>query len=87
MAFIAIGAAMGGWNDWGTAFFFTEGGRLNVLAGAIASQVIGNHSGMRDPDYPGMVAIGMVLTIPSLLLFLFFQRYIIEGIANTGIKG
>jgi multiple sugar transport system permease protein len=28
-----------------------------------------------------------VATIPTLLLFLFFQRQIIRGIALTGLKG
>jgi multiple sugar transport system permease protein len=37
--------------------------------------------------YPLIMAGGVVAAIPILLVFVFAQRYIIEGIARSGIKG
>jgi ABC-type glycerol-3-phosphate transport system permease component len=33
------------------------------------------------------MAASMLLIIPILAAYAFFQRYFIEGIASTGIKG
>lgn len=33
------------------------------------------------------LAMSMVSIIPPIIVFLFFQRYVVEGIATTGIKG
>lgn len=44
-----------------------------------------------NPDYFGQwnlfMAAATILTMPPLLVFLFFQRYFIEGLALSGIKG
>lgn len=34
-----------------------------------------------------LMAAGTVLTIPPLLVFLFFQRYFVAGLSLTGLKG
>ena len=33
------------------------------------------------------MAGAVVATVPALLLFILAQRFIIEGVASTGIKG
>jgi multiple sugar transport system permease protein len=37
--------------------------------------------------YADTMASSILAALPLLLLFLFFQRRMIEGIANTGLKG
>jgi multiple sugar transport system permease protein len=32
------------------------------------------------------MGMGLVSIIPMLIVFIFFQRYFIQGIANTGLK-
>ena len=32
-------------------------------------------------------AFGVMMVLPILLLFLFFQRWFVRGVAATGIKG
>lgn len=44
-------------------------------------------SEMHFTDYPQILAGATVAVIPILLLFLFLQRYIVEGIALSGLKG
>jgi len=38
-------------------------------------------------NYGGMFAMSVVSLIPVILVFLFFQKYLVEGIATSGIKG
>jgi multiple sugar transport system permease protein len=37
--------------------------------------------------WPELMAVSTLATIPILLLYLFFQRYFVEGIAASGVKG
>jgi len=37
-------------------------------------------------DYGGLFAMSILSLVPIFLLFLFFQRFLIEGIATTGMK-
>ena len=38
-------------------------------------------------DYGAMFAMSTLSLIPVFLIFLFFNRYLVDGIRNTGIKG
>jgi multiple sugar transport system permease protein len=38
-------------------------------------------------NYPPLMATVVMATLPILILYVFFQRYFIEGIAATGVKG
>lgn len=40
-----------------------------------------------NSDYPLIMAASVLAILPTLLLFFFFQRYIIESIAVSGVKG
>ncbi|MEJ7819430.1 MAG: carbohydrate ABC transporter permease [Rubrobacteraceae bacterium] len=37
-------------------------------------------------DWTGIMSMSLVSILPMLLVFIFFQRYFIQGIASTGIK-
>lgn len=38
-------------------------------------------------NWPPLMAMVVLATIPVLVLYLFFQRYFVEGIAASGVKG
>ncbi len=38
-------------------------------------------------NWPPLMATVVLATIPILILYLFFQRYFVEGIAASGVKG
>lgn len=38
-------------------------------------------------NFGGMFAMSVVSIIPVLLIFIFFQKYLVEGISTTGMKG
>jgi multiple sugar transport system permease protein len=37
--------------------------------------------------WPELMAVSAMATLPVLILYLFFQRYFVEGIAAAGVKG
>lgn len=38
-------------------------------------------------DYGAMFAMATLSILPAVLIFLFFQKYLVEGVATTGLKG
>lgn len=43
--------------------------------------------GFHLTNWPPLMAVIVMATIPILILYLFFQRYFVEGIAASGVKG
>jgi multiple sugar transport system permease protein len=39
------------------------------------------------PQWPFLMAMSALATLPMILLFIFGQRYFIAGLASSGIKG
>jgi multiple sugar transport system permease protein len=87
MAFIAITTALGTWNDFATPFFYTSSDELQTLPAAITRLTSAATGAYATPNYPLIITLGLGTTIPALLIFFFFQKYIVQGLANTGIKG
>lgn len=82
--YIIISTAIGTWNSWFTGFFFTEDIKYRTLPAVLSALAI-EPSGV--PDYPFMITLGLLITIPTLIIYFIFQKYIIEGLAASGIKG
>jgi len=38
-------------------------------------------------NYAQIMAAAAVALIPVLILFIFLQRYFVEGVASSGVKG
>jgi multiple sugar transport system permease protein len=38
-------------------------------------------------DWPPLMAVVVMATVPILVLYLFFQRYFVQGVAASGVKG
>lgn len=86
IAVIAVSVALQVWNDWLTPFLYvtdTQHTTLPAYVGSLTSQL----QQFGENDYPRVFAMSTVATIPPLLVFLFLQRYIIQGIASAGVKG
>lgn len=43
--------------------------------------------GVFSTNWPPLMAVVVVATLPILVLYIFFQRYFVEGIAAAGVKG
>ncbi|WP_059049392.1 carbohydrate ABC transporter permease [Paenibacillus senegalimassiliensis] len=87
MAFIAITTALGTWNDFITPFFYTTSDHLQTLPAAITRLSSVGASPGAVINYPLIITLSLGITVPALLIFAFFQKYIVQGLANTGIKG
>lgn len=44
-------------------------------------------AGGLSQNWPPLMALVVMATIPILVLYIFFQRYFVEGIAASGVKG
>ena len=40
-----------------------------------------------ETNWPPLMALVVIATLPILILYIFFQRYFVEGIAAAGVKG
>ncbi len=70
------------WNDflWPLYVLFSPE-RLTLPPGLAILQ------GAYTINYPVIMAGGVLASVPVLVLFVFAQRYIIEGVSRSGIKG
>lgn len=44
-------------------------------------------SGLYSDSWPIQMAAATIITLPMIVVFLFFQRWFVQGIALTGVKG
>ena len=75
---------MGIWNDYLAPTIFIQDEQWFTLQVVIRSF---NAYYAVNSDYPLIMAASVLAILPTLLLFFFFQRYIIESMAVTGVKG
>ena len=79
---VALLATLGIWNDFfGPLVYlhspenFTLALGLNLFQGLYVSRI----------DY--IMAISTLMVLPMILLFVFAQRYIVQGFISSGLKG
>lgn len=82
LATLAVLSFLGNWNDflWPVFTLFSPE-RLTLPAG------LGLLQGAYISDYPVMMAGAVLASIPTLVLFVLAQRYVIEGVSRSGLKG
>ena len=70
------------WNDfiWPIYVLFSPE-RMTLQVGLSKLQ------GAYTIDYPVVMAGATIAAIPVLILYVFVQRYVIEGVASSGVKG
>lgn len=71
------------WNDYLWPLLILGGDRAELTLPVGLATLQGQYTF----DYGKLMAGALVLTIPVLLLYAIFQRYIIRSISMTGIKG
>lgn len=86
LAVLAIGSALGTWNDWMTPFLYINKPEETTLNGWLGTMTASLQQVGDTRNYPAIFALANLAMIPPFLLFLFFQKFIIQGIASVGIK-
>ena len=88
LAYIAISTGISVWNDWYIPFIYTNSDSLGTIASILVKMHSGEEGGQAGiPNWPKLIATGLGLTIPSLIIFAFFQRYIVQGLSTAAVKG
>ena len=82
LATLTVLSFLANWNDfiWPIYVLFSPE-RLTLPAGLKLLQ------GAYTTDYPVIMAGATLASVPVLVLYIFVQRYVIEGVARSGIKG
>ncbi len=83
LAAVAILQFQGTWNGlfWPALFFGPNREHWTLPFGIVQYQ------GAFQTNWPPLMALVVVATLPILVLYLVFQRYFVEGIAAAGVKG
>ena len=84
LAALAIMAFQGAWNDFmGPLVYLRDQAKFPLSLGLFALRI--------DPTYTAdwsmIMAGNMLMTLPVILIFFMFQRYFIQGLTMTGLKG
>ncbi|MCL6633649.1 MAG: carbohydrate ABC transporter permease [Alicyclobacillus herbarius] len=79
---LGVVSFMGSWNNFFYPLVF-----LNSPNQFTVPVLLNLFKGLYSVNWPDMMAASTVAVIPVLIVYIIGQRYIIEGIAMTGIKG
>jgi multiple sugar transport system permease protein len=79
---LALLSFLANWNDflW-PLYVLINPERLTLPAG------LGQLQGAYTTHYPAIMAGAVIASVPVLLLFILAQRYVIEGVSRSGLKG
>lgn len=80
-ATLAIFSFLFAWNDFLWPLLVTNNDELRTIQIGLSSFV-----GRYGTSWNYLMAGTLTATIPSILVFLFFQRALVRGITNTGLK-
>lgn len=82
---VAIGAITGAWNDLQGPLTYISSSENYTLTMAVS--MLSTDTSLNIDNVPATMAACMYLLIPPCLLFVFGQKYFIESVVMSGIKG
>lgn len=82
LAVLAILTFLGSWNDFLLPLLLTDTVDMRTLPVGLAL-----YKGLHGVDWVHLMAGSSIAALPVILVFLFFQRYIISGLLKGAIKG
>ncbi len=80
---IGIYTFLQAWDDFVICLTLITKDSLRTLSTGISLKYLGELS----YDWATVMTISVIATVPLLLLFVFFQRYMIQGLTAGGVKG
>jgi multiple sugar transport system permease protein len=79
---VTIFTVLGAWNDFmGPLIYLTSESKRTLALG------LAHLRGVQETEWGLLMAASLIMVLPAVLLFLFAQRFFIEGIALSGTKG
>jgi ABC-type glycerol-3-phosphate transport system permease component len=82
LAAVATLAFVNSWNEFLIAYVLINDDSQKVLSIGLASYV-----DQFTTDYSGLFAMATLTTIPVVLVFMVFQRYLVGGLTTGSVKG
>jgi multiple sugar transport system permease protein len=82
LATVAIFSFMGHWNDFMGPLIYTQSMEKKTLALGLFS-----FKGLHGTEYHLMMAAAIAVLLPVLIIFFSAQKYFVQGIVMSGIKG
>ena len=82
---VAIGAITGAWSDLQGPLTYISSRENYTLTMAVS--MLSTDTSLNIDNVPATMAACMYLLIPPCLLFIFGQKYFIESVVMSGIKG
>jgi len=83
LATITILSLMATWGDFLGPVVYLSNDAIYPLSIGITALI----APLYVPNWPYIMACSVVISLPPLLLFFFGQRYILQSVAMTGLKG
>ena len=84
VAALAIFSFQGSWNAFLEPLIFISGGSTDLYTLPVG---LANFRSEYGTNWPVLMAISVITTVPMALFFLVFQRYFIASNVSAGIKG
>ena len=82
LATVAIFTFIWTWNDFFTQLIYLTNPKLYTTSIALRSFI----DAQSNSSFGALFAMSVVAVIPLLLVFAFGQKYLVQGIATTGLK-
>ncbi len=86
LATLAVFAFMGSWTDLLWPLLISRTSEMRTLELGLA-YFNASATAFRQTNWPLVMAASVVVMLPVLLIYFFAQRYFIQGIALSGVKG
>jgi multiple sugar transport system permease protein len=83
LATLAVFTFLGAWNDFLGPLILVKSEEMKTLPLAISALSAGHYV----MSWPLLMAGASFVVVPVLLVYLFAQRYFVEGVASGGLKG
>lgn len=79
---VALFSFMGHWNDFLGPLIYTQSEEKKTLALGLSA-----FKGLHGTEYHLMMAASVAVVLPILIIFFFSQKYFVEGVVTSGVKG
>ena len=76
---------LGGWTEYLTAYLFIGGQVPDWTLSIALNSMVGQYA--RNTPWSEFAAFAILFALPVSLVFFFFQRYLVGGLAGGGVKG
>ncbi|MGC4192735.1 MAG: carbohydrate ABC transporter permease [Thermomicrobiales bacterium] len=81
---LAIFSFQGSWNNFLEPLIFISGGNTDLYTLPVG---LANFKSQYQTNWPVLMAIAVITTVPIALFFMVFQRYFIASNVSSGVKG